>query len=237
MANDAIVVERVGKQFGTFAALTQIDLRLPAGSFLLLAGPNGAGKSTLLRLLAGLGRPTQGRVLVAGADPHSDPSARAAIGLVSHQTLLYDELTAWENLLFFARLYGLPKPQARVDLALAAAGLTSRGASRVGALSRGMKQRLALARATLHQPSVLLLDEPFSGLDQAAAFSLGQHLKRLCKEGRTGVLVTHRLDEAAPLVDHVALLRNGHLCHQQARSTGSPEELAVLYARHLETQP
>ena len=233
---EAIVVEQVSKQFGNFIALNRVDLRLPTGGCALLAGPNGAGKSTLLRLLAGIGRPTQGRVLVCGADPHRSPQARSAIGLLSHQTLLYDDLTADENLLFFARLYDLPDREARVDQALDEAGLADRREFRVRTFSRGMKQRLALARATLHRPSVLLFDEPFTGLDQVAATALARHLRRLREQGRTCVLVTHRLDEAVGLIDHLVLLRRGRIRHQQAWLDGSVETLNSLYAEHLDRQ-
>jgi len=233
-ANEAIVLEQVAKKFGTFVALHRIDLRLAAGRFLLLAGPNGAGKSTLLRLLAGLCKPSSGRVLIGGADPHDSFDARATIGLLSHQTLLYDELTARENLLFFARLYGLPDREGLVDQALEEAGLHLRGAHRVRTFSRGMKQRLALARATLHQPSILLLDEPYTGLDQEAAAALTRHLRRFKEQGCTGVLVTHRLDTAVQLIDHLAILRQGRVCHERAWAGGSLTDLNALYAEHLE---
>jgi len=235
--SDAIAVDQVSKKFGTFVALNQVDLHLPAGGVLLLAGPNGAGKSTLLRLLAGIGRPTNGQVRVAGADPHGSPEARSAIGLLSHQTLLYDDLTAGENLFFFARLYDLEEREERVGLALEDAGLAEWRDHRVRNFSRGMKQRLALARATLHHPSVLLFDEPFTGLDQVATDALSRHLRRFKEEGRTCVLVTHRLDTTAGLIDHLAILRRGRIRHQSSWQNGSQKELSDLYAAHLEEQP
>jgi heme exporter protein A len=234
--SDAIAVDRASKRFGTFVALNQVDLHLPAGGVLLLAGPNGAGKSTLLRLLAGIGRPTSGQVRVAGADPNGDPEARSAIGLLSHQTLLYDDLTAHENLLFFAKLYHLEEREERVGKALAEAGLAEWRDHRVRNFSRGMKQRLALARTTLHQPSVLLFDEPFTGLDQVATDALSRHLRRFKEQGRTCILVTHRLDTAVDLIDHLAILRRGRIRHQGPWQNGSREELSDLYAAHLEEQ-
>lgn len=234
--SEAILLEQVSKKFGPFVALNRIELRVLPGQFLLLAGPNGAGKSTLLRLLAGICKPTDGQVRINGADPYSNSSARATIGLLSHQTLLYDDLTPRENLLFFARLYDLPDREARVDQALDDAGLRARQGHRVRTFSRGMKQRLALARATLHRPSVLLFDEPFTGLDQQAAAGLSHHLRRFKEQGCTSVLVTHRLDTAVDLVDHLAILRRGRLCFAGTWEGKSLDELNALYARHMEEQ-
>ncbi|MDE2705953.1 MAG: ABC transporter ATP-binding protein, partial [Gemmatimonadota bacterium] len=160
--DDAIVLASAAKRFGTHTALHPIDLVIPRGQAALLVGANGAGKSTLLRLVAGLCRPSAGSVKINGRDPQRTPEVRAEIGLLSHQTLLYDELTARENLRFFAQLYGLDNPDERLAAALAAVGLCfpsphGRLDQRVGSFSRGMKQRLAIARAILHGPSILLL--------------------------------------------------------------------------------
>ena len=163
--DDAIVLAGVTKRFGTYTALHPTDLIIPCGQAVLIVGANGAGKSTLLRLVAGLCRPSAGSVKINGRDPQRTPEARAEIGLLSHQTLLYDELTARENLRFFAQLYGLDNPDERLAATLATVGLSERLDQRVGSFSRGMKQRLAIARAILHDPSILLLDEPFTGLD------------------------------------------------------------------------
>lgn len=233
-ANDAIRADGVTKEFGTFTALRQVSLRLAPGRFLLLAGPNGAGKTTLLRLLAGLGRPTRGKVWVCGGDPHASPRTRAALGLLSHQTLLYDDLTARENLLFFAGLYEVPDAGGRVSAALEQAGLGGFYDRRVRTFSRGMKQRLALARATLHEPAVVLLDEPFTGLDPAAATTLQGHLRRLCDAGRTCVMVSHRLEVAAGLADDVAILARGRVVHHGAWGRGSAQDLGALYAARLD---
>jgi len=154
----------------------EVSLHLERGEFLALRGRSGSGKTTLLRILAGLIRPTQGRVLVNGLPPHSSLASRAGIGLLSHQTLLYDDLTARENLLFYGRLYNLPDRQEKADSALANVGMSSRAHTPVGTFSRGMKQRLALARATLHRPALLLLDEPFEGLDRRASQALSRFL-------------------------------------------------------------
>ena len=188
MAGDGeIVLAGAGKRFGAHDALQPTDLVVERGEAALLVGANGAGKSTLLRLVAGLCRPSQGTVLIGGRDLQRSPETRAAIGLLSHQILLYEELTARENLLFFARLYGLNDGADRADEALAEAGLAPRQDHRVGGFSRGMKQRLALARATLHRPPALLLDEPFSGLDAAAVQGRRQaaaaRLPGVCQDG------------------------------------------------------
>ncbi|MCH2658820.1 ABC transporter ATP-binding protein [bacterium] len=230
MAGDGeIVLAGAGKRFGAHTALQPTDLVVQRGEAALLAGANGAGKSTLLRLVAGLCRPSQGTVLIGGCDLQRAPETRAAIGLLSHQILLYDELTARENLLFFARLYSLNDGAARADEALAAAGLAPRQDHRVGGFSRGMKQRLALARATLHRPSVLLLDEPFTGLDAAAGTALRERLCRFRADGGTCLLVTHRFDEAEGLIDRLLVLARGRLQLDEVLSAET--DAAALQAR------
>lgn len=231
--DEMLCLEQVEKDFGDFTALAQVSLRVSRGAFVLLLGANGAGKSTLLRLLAGLSRPTRGRVQVAGAEPHRTAAARAAIGLLSHSTLLYDDLSARENLSFFARLYGLTDPEERVAQALGAVGLEERQHHRVRTFSRGMKQRLALARATLHNPTVLLFDEPYTGLDQRAAAALSRQLDLLKEQGRTSVLVTHNLEEAVHLADHLVILRHGRVGYDAPWSGGSTKDLEKIYEQYL----
>ncbi len=205
----AIVLENVEKRFGRLAALEGIDLVVPGGALALL-GPNGAGKSTLLRLIATLSKPTRGRIFIRGVDARAEPErVRADIGLISHQTLLYEDLTACENLRFYGRLYGLRNLKERVRTALEGVGLSSREHDRVRGFSRGMKQRLAIARATLHHPAILLLDEPFTGLDAAACGMLNTRLNQLRLEGRTIVLVTHDLQRGLTLTDRFAILNMG----------------------------
>lgn len=218
MADDDIVVEGASKHFASFVALRPIELRIGRGQFVLLAGANGAGKSTLLRLMAGISRPSSGRVLIAGQDPQRHAAARASIGLLSHHTLLYDDLSADENLAFFARLYALPDAAQRVDEALEQVGLTAHRHRRLRGFSRGMRQRLALARATLHRPAILLLDEPFTGLDQPACDALSERLHALKATDSTCVMVTHRLEEAAELADRLVVLGRGRICHDGACS-------------------
>ena len=229
---DAIVLEGAAKHFGAHTALHPTDLVIPHGQAVLLVGANGAGKSTLLRLVAGLCQPSAGRVRINGRDPRCIPEARAEIGLLSHQTLLYDELTASENLRFFAQLYGLENPDERIATALAAVGLSERLDQRVGSFSRGMKQRLAIVRAILHGPSILLLDEPFTGLDAEASAALHRLVGRLRQEGRTYILVVHRLDEADGLVDRLLVIKRGQWCLDQIL-TDDPNQLYRLCAPYL----
>ena len=231
--DDAIVLAGVAKRFGTHTALHPTDLAIPRGQAVLLVGANGAGKSTLLRLVAGLCRPSAGSVKINGLDPQRTPEARAEIGLLSHQTLLYDELTARENLRFFAQLYGLDNPDQRLAVALATVGLNERLDQRVGSFSRGMKQRLAIARAILHAPSILLLDEPFTGLDSSASAALHRLVRCLRQEGRTCILVTHRLDEAEGLVDRLLVIERGQWRLDQVLTEDS-DQLRQICAPYLD---
>lgn len=206
------------RRYGAVRALDGVDLTLGRGDVFLLLGPNGAGKSTLLRALAGLLRPTKGTVAIAGRElRRDDPNARRAIGLLSHQSLLYDELTLRENLELTATLYDLPDPRGRALAALAEQGLGDRAASRPRHLSRGLLQRAALARALLHRPSLLLLDEPFTGLDTPACQRLDSQLRVLAAAGTTLVIVTHHASEAWELATRVGVLRHGRWAYDAAR--------------------
>ncbi len=233
MSDEIVRLEGVGKRFGVFWSLRKLDLSLIAGRLLLVAGPNGAGKTTLLRLIAGISRPTTGRIFVHGRDPARFTGARMAIGWVSHQTALYDNLTARENLAFFARIYDPLLPSDRILEVLRNAGLESRIDSQVRTFSRGMKQRLALARATLHKPSLLLLDEPFTGLDQNATIELMCTLRALKEDNRTCVLVTHRPEVSLDLVNQVMILDNGRARFQGAWPGGTHRDWLDLYENHI----
>ncbi|MBI2942272.1 MAG: ABC transporter ATP-binding protein, partial [Chloroflexi bacterium] len=193
-------------------ALRAVDLDIAFGERVALLGPNGAGKSTLLRLLATLERPTAGRLWLAGREvPRDAADVRHLIGLVAHQTLLYDELTARENLLFYGRLYSLPALDARVDEALDRLGLATRQHDRVRTLSRGMQQRLSIARAILHDPVLLLLDEPDTGLDAAAQATLADTFVTSDGRRRTVVMATHAPARAAQLCDRALALDRGRV--------------------------
>lgn len=208
------------RRFGQARALRGVSLAVGPGECHLVAGPNGAGKTTLLRLLAGLGRPSAGVVLVGGQvlagrgapgspAPPDGGRLRRQIGLLSHQSQLYDDLTALENLVFAARLHGLADPRSAARRALEDVALLDRAGDPVRRLSRGMVQRVAFARAILHEPRVLLLDEPFTGLDPAAADAVRARLALLLQDGRGLVLVTHDVLDAWELATHAHLLIRG----------------------------
>ena len=208
----------LARSYGPHQVLRGIELSLTAGETLLVAGANGAGKTTLLRILAGLMRPGAGEVRVCGRRlTHSDPEARRPIGLVSHQSLLYDDLTLIENLTFAARLHGLKAPGNAARQALADAALAAHADATPRQLSRGMLQRAAIARALIHEPSLLLLDEPFTGLDAGAAERLRDLLAARALGGRALVIVTHQLAEAWGLASRVAVLAGGRLILDEPR--------------------
>ncbi len=209
---DQVDIRDVSRYYGRRRALSHVSLECRHHEVLGLLGPNGAGKSTLLSILATLITPSAGEVRY-GAHRAKDAGAalRARLGLLAHDLHLYPELTARENLDFFARLYGLDRVADRVAHALHRAGLEERGDDLVAGFSRGMRQRLALERALLHDPRLLLLDEPFTGLDDASGAALVARLKELRAEGRIIVLTTHDLDVAENLLDRAAVLRDGRL--------------------------
>jgi heme exporter protein A len=216
-------------RFGRVRILHGLDLTLAPGEALAVIGPNGAGKTTLLRILAGLMRPTSGEVRVMGRPlGRGDHQARRAIGLLTHQSLLYDDLTLLENLTFAARLYQLDRPPEVARAALDRAGLEERADELPRRLSRGLLQRAAIARALLHAPEVLLLDEPFTALDAPAADRLRSDLRSRLAQGRGLVLVTHHLAEAWELASRVAVLVRGRWVVDEPR-TGSVEAFLPRY--------
>lgn len=210
----------VSRHFGRRRALSRVSLTFRAGELTGIFGPNGAGKSTLLAVLATLLRPSTGEVRYGGRPGAAWGDAlRGRIGVLGHDLFLYGDLTARENLAFFGRLYGLDRDgglRARVDAALEAARLSERAADRVGEFSRGLRQRLALERALLHEPALVLLDEPFTGLDDESATLLAARLKSLRAAGRIVVMATHDFESADGLVDRGLAIRNGRACELPA---------------------
>ncbi|GMR12476.1 MAG: ABC transporter ATP-binding protein [Gemmatimonadota bacterium] len=218
------------REFAGFPAVDGVDFRLDAGSLLAVFGPNGAGKTTLLRILAGILRPTRGQVLLDGnAVDVGDRQWRRRIGVVSHQGFLYGRLTVAENLEFYGRLFGLSDLAQRVPERLAAVALEDRARSEVRTLSRGMRQRLALARALLHDPEVVLLDEPYTGLDAQAASVLREVLSALKDGRRTVVLVTHNLRQGLELADRVAIQVGGRFRWIEDRECVEASTFEALY--------
>jgi heme exporter protein A len=220
----------VGKWFGRAAVLRDLDLTVRAGEAVAVLGPNGAGKSTLLRLCATLSRPTHGVLRIFGRDD-AGPAVRARIGLVAHQSFLYPDLSAAENLIFYARMYGLADPAGRATAWLGRVALDECGSRPVRVLSRGMEQRLALARALLHEPDLLLLDEPWSGLDAGAADLLSDLLAGLHRDGRTLVAATHDLDRGLALADRALILHRGRLVWEAALEGDARDAVDAAYRR------
>jgi heme exporter protein A len=222
----AIEVSGITRQWGASRVLRGLDLRVPWDQRVAVLGGNGAGKTTLLRILATLTRPTAGQVRIGGlALPEQATAVRRHLGLVAHQTFLYDELTVHENLVFYGRLYGLSDPTPAIAAVLEQVGLTHRAGDRVRTLSRGLQQRAALARAVLHDPPILLLDEPDTGLDLGGAEILPRLLVDRQGRPRTVLLTTHHLERAWVLADRLVILANGKVAHDRPREQATVEWL------------
>jgi heme exporter protein A len=232
-----IEVRRLVKTFGLKPVLRGLDLHLEPGEFVALLGPNGAGKTTLLRILASLARPSLGEVRLAGHRlPGEAAAVRRILGVVSHQPLLYGDLTAEENLRFYAQMYGLPQAGRRIDEVLAVVGLDRRRHDRVREYSRGMQQRLAIGRAVLHDPQILLFDEPHTGLDQEASSMLDGVLRQVAGRGRTVLMTSHDLLRAADLASRIDILSGGVIARSISRAQSEWGDLPSLY-RAVAMQP
>jgi len=225
----------IEKRFGAVSALRGVDLEVDAGELVAVLGPNGAGKSTLLRILAGLAQPTAGTLdpLEASAGSERRHARRSQLGFVGHATLLYPELSAHENLVFAARLYGVAGARGRADALLAEVGLAEFAGRRVRGFSRGMAQRLAIARALVHDPRLVLLDEPFTGLDRPAARRLGARLRELRDAGRGLVVVTHDLHLASQIADPALVLHRGRVVHRARGELLAHDALESAYEAAL----
>lgn len=223
-----IEVRNLVKRFGLKNVLLGLDFDVAPGEFVGLLGPNGAGKTTFLRILASLAQPSLGSVRVAGYHlPGEAAQARRRLGVLSHQPLLYPDLSAIENLTFFGRLYGVANLTARTNELLDLVGLTGRDLVRT--YSRGMQQRLAIGRAVLHDPELLLLDEPYTGLDQDAAEMLDAVLRRVTAEGRTVVMTSHDLARTADLCSRFDVLSRGRIVASAGREELPPDGLLAFY--------
>ncbi len=234
----AIQVRHLTKSFGSHVALRDVNLTLAEGEFLTLVGPNGAGKTTLVRILATLSRSTDGEVWIDGWNlADSAAQVRRRIGFVSHQPLLYGDLTAEENLRFYGRMYSLPDPAARIEEVLGQVGLAARRRDPVRTFSRGMQQRLSIARAILHRPTVMLMDEPYTGLDQEAAAMLDQVMRTVGTASRTVLMTTHDLDRGLAMSDRVAILSAGRLVFHAPRAGLDEASFRQVYRQMVSSQP
>lgn len=222
-------VTNLTKSFGALTVAKDVSFHVSEGEVLGVIGPNGAGKTTLLRMLGGLLRPTSGSAAIEGIPLPGSADVRARVGLVSHQTMLYDALTARENVEFSARMYGVQDARKATDEVLARLGAASFADVRVRSLSRGMQQRVSVARAIVHSPSVLLADEPFTGLDAAGASALTGMLAGLRDSGATIIIVTHNLDEALALCTAAAIMREGRFVRLDRAPIPAREEYTALY--------
>lgn len=227
---NAIEVRHLRKAFGTLKAVDGIDFELKQGEFLTVFGPNGAGKTTLIKILAGLTQPSSGTAKVAGFDvAEGHPEMRKEIGIISHATALYADLTPLENLIFFARMHGLKQPEDRALKVIEEVGLSPRRNDRVRTFSRGMLQRLSIARAVLHDPAILFLDEPFTGLDLHATNVLKEHLQRLHDRHRTILMTTHDISCGLEMCDKVALQVQGKFAFLENITDVDKDQFESIY--------
>jgi heme exporter protein A len=229
-----ITVKKLVKRFGLKSILRGLDFEVQPGEFVALLGPNGAGKTTFLRILASLSRPSLGEVNIAGYQlPREAAQVRARLGVVSHLPLLYGDLTAEENLQFYARMYGITNFELRITEVLEMVGLDTRRRDLVRTFSRGMQQRLAIGRAVLHDPEVMLFDEPYTGLDQDASSMLDAVLKTVAAQGRTVVMTSHDLARAEELATRFDILSRGVIAASISRKQLRKSNLLTFYKQAL----
>ena len=222
------------KTFGRFTALRSLSLRVPEGEFLTIVGRNGAGKTTFLKIVSSIVRSYTGDVLLAGKNlKDADEDTRSKIGFVSHESLLYKDLTVRDNLSFYARMYGVADRERKIDEIIRRVDLDAKTSVLVRALSRGMKQRLSLARAFIHEPSILLLDEPFTGLDERASEILEEVLAGFKRSGGTVIMVTHDIERGWTHADRVVVFEKGTVVHETSARETSLEAFKNEYRRIL----
>ena len=225
----ALQADGLTRSFGGRRAVVDVGLELDVGECLALFGPNGAGKTTLLRLLAGLLKPTAGAARINGQLLRGDAAARAQVGFISHQSMLYGPLTVRENVELAARLYGVREPAVATTHALREMRVLDRAESPVRSLSRGLQQRVSIARAMVHRPRVLLLDEPYTGLDALGAATLTEMLARLRGDGATLVLVTHNIAEGLEVATQAAVMHRGRVVRRERREELDADRYADAY--------
>ncbi len=229
-----IEVKKLVKRFGLKTVLSGLDFQVKEGEFVALLGPNGAGKTTFLRILASLARPSLGEIRIAGYRlPAQAAAVRRRLGVVSHMPLLYGDLTAEENLIFFGRMYDVPRLAPRIDEVLELVGLTARRRDLLRTFSRGMQQRLAIGRAVLHDPEVMLFDEPHTGLDQDACDMLDKILRDVAARGRTVVMTSHDLARVEDLASRFDVLSRGVITASVRRSDIRRNGLLAFYRQTL----
>lgn len=227
-----IVARKLIKRFGPKTVLRGLDFEAKPGEFIAILGPNGAGKTTFLRILASLSRPSLGEVRIAGYQlPSQAAEVRSRLGVVSHQPLLYGDLTAEENLKFYGRLYGVQNLEERTRNVLEMVGLMARRRDLVRTFSRGMQQRLAIGRSVMHDPDVILFDEPHTGLDQDACNMLDTVLQEVAARGRTVVMTSHDLARAADLASRFDILSRGLITASVLRDQIRPNQLLAFYRK------
>jgi heme exporter protein A len=232
-----IRVEGLKKTYGHHAALKDVAFRAEAGESIVIFGPNGAGKTTLIKIIATIIRPTAGTVTIGGMTTEDSAEAiRRRIGVITHQTFLYGNLTARENLIFYSRLYEVPDAEARIREMAEVVGLSTRLEDRVATFSRGMQQRLSIARALLHRPTILLLDEPETGLDQQAITILREAMKLEAGVRRTILMTTHNMERGLEMSERLLILNNGIICHDCSTADLGVDALRDLYRTHTGVQ-
>ncbi len=231
-----IKVSALRKTYGSVDALRGIDLNVRLGEFLTVFGPNGAGKTTLLKTLSTIIKPTSGSVIIDGLDvteAHHD--IRCKIGVISHKTFLYCDLTAKENLLFYAKMYDIEEPEKKALALIKDVGLEGRENHQVGTFSRGMEQRLSIARALIHDPIIIYLDEPYSGLDQHAALMLRNLLKKLHTQDRAIIMTTHNITHGLEISDRIVIQIKGKIVFDDKTSNHTAESFEKVYFEKVES--
>lgn len=227
-----LVATQLTKKIGAREILHGIDLHIPSGEFVMIFGPNGAGKSTLMKILSLLSKATSGKLEVAGIDSGNEQSnLRRRLGMISHHTLLYENLTANENLLYYARMYNVEDIQHRIQDLIRQVGLEFYLNEPVRTFSRGMQQRLAIARALIHQPDVLFLDEPYTGLDQQAIAILHSVLSDLKEQSKTIVMITHDFNQGLDLADRILFMDKGRIIYDGQDNRLNSDEIKTLYLK------